>query len=139
MRILICGSRDFEFKELIELDLKLRPDLPTIIEGDAPGADTYARIVAEMCGYPVEKYPADWEQYGRKAGPIRNQQMLDEGKPDIVWAYFSDVEKSKGTRDMVTRALKAKLPVYAVEARSLGEAALRKTLGLPEKTIAPDN
>ena len=32
-------------------------------------------------------YPVDWEKYGKAAGPIRNQQMIDKGKPDLVVAF----------------------------------------------------
>lgn len=51
-------------------------------------------------------YPALWNKYGKSAGPIRNQQMLD-----IVYAFTYDLENSRGTRDMVLRARKTKIPV----------------------------
>lgn len=56
-------------------------------------------------------FPAKWKEFGRAAGPIRNQQMLDEGKPELVLAFHDDLENSKGTKDMVGRAMKADLPV----------------------------
>lgn len=62
----------------------------------------------------VEKYPADWEKYGKVAGPIRNQQMLDEGKPDVVYAFTDDLSNSRGTADMCRRANKAGVPVYVI-------------------------
>jgi hypothetical protein len=65
-------------------------------------------------GLPVESFPADWEQYGRAAGPIRNQQML-EAKPDRVFAFHEDLEHSKGTGDMVRRARKAGVPVEVIK------------------------
>jgi DNA-binding MurR/RpiR family transcriptional regulator len=58
-------------------------------------------------------YPADWEAYGKAAGPIRNQRMLDEGKPDLVIA-FSDLPTTSGTYDMIKRAKAAGIPVYLV-------------------------
>ena len=51
----------------------------------------------------IAVYPADWKKYGRAAGPIRNLQMLDNGKPDICYAFHDCIEKSKGTKDMVNR------------------------------------
>lgn len=84
----------------------------TVIEGDARGADRLAGEWAEEQGEQPLRFPADWEKYGRAAGPIRNQQMLDEGRPDLVLAFSRDITKSKGTKDMVTRAHKAGLPVY---------------------------
>jgi hypothetical protein len=81
---------------------------PTVvIEGEARGADTFARLCAGVLGIEVLRFPADWEKYGRAAGPIRNSQMLKEGNPDVVVGFHHDIEKSKGTRDMLTRAKKA--------------------------------
>lgn len=54
---------------------------------------------------------ADWDGLGRKAGPIRNQRMLDEGKPDLVVAFPGD----KGTADMVRRARTASLEVLEIQ------------------------
>jgi hypothetical protein len=62
-------------------------DQITIIHGAARGADTLAGLFAKMFGTKVEAYPADWDTHGKAAGPIRNQQMLDEGKPDLVVAF----------------------------------------------------
>ena len=139
MRILICGSRDWEFPEIIRDSLETHMyAFPTIIEGEATGADADARDIAHDLALPVEPYPADWTKYKRAAGPIRNQQMLDKGKPDTVWAFFKNIERSRGTCDMVTRALRAGLPVFAVEARVIPENELRERLGLEEKTTAPD-
>lgn len=71
-----------------------------------------AGLAAQECGLDVEVYPAQWNEHGRRAGPIRNQQMLTEGRPDIVVYFHLDIDASKGTRDMVTRSRKAGLPVY---------------------------
>lgn len=90
----------------------MRPEV--IIEGEAAGADSIARDVAESLGIPVEKYPANWTAHGLAAGPIRNRQMLTEGKPDAVLAFHDDIEASKGTKDMVQAAMLADLPVTVV-------------------------
>lgn len=74
-----------------------------------------AAEIAQGFGVPKERilaYPADWDKYHRAAGHIRNQQMLAEGKPTLVLAFHHDLAKSKGTKDMVRRALKEGLPVY---------------------------
>lgn len=82
-----------------------------IIQGGAQSADTLARIIAEQLGYKVETYRADWNKLGNSAGPIRNQRMIDEGHPDIVIAFFRDVNQSPGTWDMVRRAKQSNIPV----------------------------
>lgn len=85
-----------------------------VIEGEAKGADTMARNAAIHLGIHVERYPADWEKFGRAAGPIRNLKMLMEGKPTHVIAFHDDIGKSKGTKDMINQARKAGLDVLLV-------------------------
>lgn len=82
-----------------------------IIEGEAAGADMMAKHWAAERGIPFTGYPANWFLYHRAAGPIRNKQMLTEGKPDMVVAFHGDIWSSKGTQNMVMQALGAGLPV----------------------------
>lgn len=110
VRVLVCGSRNWSKKRTIEKVLS-RLNVQTVIEGEASGADTLAKEVAEENGIPVEGFPAKWDKYGRRAGPIRNQRMIDEGAPDLVLAFHEDFFNSKGTRDMVKKARNAGLPV----------------------------
>lgn len=126
MRVLVCGGRDYEdwktfrtvMHEIAEKEFpRTDPDVRgnylyvvTIIAGGARGADTLAASWAmiEWTGY--KEYPANWQRYGRAAGAIRNQQMLNEGKPDLVVAFPGGA----GTRDMITRARAAKVRVIEV-------------------------
>jgi hypothetical protein len=55
-------------------------------------------------------YQADWKGLGRKAGPIRHQQMLDESQPALVVAFPG----GRGTADMVCRARGADIEVIEV-------------------------
>lgn len=82
-----------------------------VISGGATGADSIAIdwAIANWCTF--DEYKADWDRYGYKAGPIRNQQMLDEGKPDIVMAFPG----GNGTNDMVSKARMANVRVVVVE------------------------
>jgi hypothetical protein len=112
VRVLVCGSRYWTDDAAIRRELEaLAPDV--VIEGFATGADRLARKVAVEMGARVVSFPADWS-LGRKAGPIRNQRMLDEGEPDLVLAFHEDLERSRGTRDMVERARRAGVPVRVV-------------------------
>lgn len=110
MRLLICGDRNWTDQAAItEIVERLRPEV--VIEGDARGADRMAGIAGALAGCKVEIYPAEWDKYKRAAGSIRNQQMLDYGEPTHVIAFHDNLAESKGTRDMINRSLKAKLPV----------------------------
>ena len=112
MRILICGARDFDDITRIDGFVGSLPKDSIIIEGEAKGADSLARDCSIKYGLEVEKYPADWNTYGRGAGPIRNKQMLIEGKPDIIIGYSKDIKTSKGTKNMLTQGIKAGVPCY---------------------------
>lgn len=98
-----------------ELDRLLNPkSLPLayeagieIIHGGAKGADLWADYWAVHNFCPVHEFKADWDKHGKSAGPIRNQQMLDEGKPDLVIAFPG----GRGTEDMKARARKAGVKV----------------------------
>lgn len=116
-RILITGDRNWTDYSTITnvLHEHLNPKIDIIIHGDANGADRMGAEIAKQLGVPKDRilaYPADWNQYHRAAGPIRNRQMLTEGKPTKVLAFHNNITESKGTKDMVKISLKAELPVY---------------------------
>ncbi len=113
MKILVCGDRnwtdyDAVYAALDALDAEAGP--VTVISGMARGADTHAANWAAATGRSLLPFPADWKRYGRGAGPVRNQQMLDEG-PDLVLAFHDDLAASKGTADMVRRSERAGVEV----------------------------
>lgn len=113
MRVLVCGSRGWHDPEPIRLALAecLYESLDAgeelvVIHGAAKGADALAGEVATQFNAKVIAVPAEWDVYGRGAGPKRNQKMLDEHQPELVLAFRS-TGKSNGTDDMVARAHKA--------------------------------
>ena len=81
--------------------------------GACRGVDMTADKVARIMGFQVSSAPADWETYGRAAGPIRNKQMLDMGA-NIVYAFHQKIECSKGTMNMIKQAKKQGVPVFLV-------------------------
>jgi hypothetical protein len=110
VRVLICGPRDFVnglyvFGVVVGIVKTAGPNL-VIIEGEANGVDTLARLAAEKLGIPVDPYPADWSK-GRSAGPVRNRRMLDEGQPDYVVA----IGNGAGTTDMIRQTRARGIPV----------------------------
>lgn len=87
------------------------PEDITIISGCAKGADQIGIDWAVINWCKLEEYPADWKKYGKAAGSIRNKQMLEEGKPDVVIAFPG----GKGTAHMVKIAKEAGVKVIEVE------------------------
>ena len=112
MKVLVCGSRYFnDYNKLKEVLDDLSID--TIIHGDARGADRLAGRYGEENNIPVLRFPALWDKYGKRAGPIRNSQMLREGNPDYVVAFL--YPNSRGTRDMIKKSKDKGLEVEIVE------------------------
>ena len=103
-RILICGDRNYQDWIKVQEYLDTISRTTIIIHGGARGADSLAGNLATSLKMKVIKFPADWDKYGKAAGVLRNQQMLDEGHPDLVVYFHKDIENSKGTRDMLKRA-----------------------------------
>ena len=101
MLILICGDRNWTDRTAIARELRrFNPMADTIIHGAARGADSLVGYLAKTMGFAVRSYPAQWDTYGRAAGPIRNKLMLDQD-PDLVLAFHPDITQSKGTGNMV--------------------------------------
>ncbi len=73
-----------------------------ILSGHCSGVDTMAERYAEENGYAIEVYPAQWDRYGRAAGPKRNMEMV--GCADKVVVFWDGV--SKGTKNLIDCARK---------------------------------
>ncbi len=127
MRVIIAGGRDFrDFDLMIEKCDKFFSKVKTpivIISGkqrsydrikkEFYGADFLGEEYAKLRGYQVDPFPADWDTHGKAAGMIRNRQMLVEGKAQGLIAFWDG--ESRGTRNMIDLAIKARLPVRIVE------------------------
>ena len=108
LRILITGSRNWPDDETIDDAIAAYADDTTFIMGDASGADTLARKAAIRMGFAVEMFKANWKRYGRRAGPDRNQRMVNSGVDKCL--AFPEAG-SKGTWDCVRRAADAGIPI----------------------------
>lgn len=114
-RVLITGSRHWDCHELAARVVgKLKAKYPeglVIVHGNAGGVDSAFRKACQAAGVEHEAHPAEWHKYGRRAGPLRNQAMVDAGAAFAI-ACHDDLDNSKGTGDCVTRCLAAGVPVY---------------------------
>lgn len=115
MKIVFTGGRDYDDYDkvswfLYTLDRENNYQIEMVV-GDARGFD---RCVREYCGYSLDHpnvFRADWKTHGRRAGPIRNYEMLDTTKPDLVIAFPG----GRGTADCVRQARKLGIPVREVQ------------------------
>lgn len=125
MRILITGGRNWTDEGAVakavirEID-RLSPGQIVLIHGACPtGADAIASRLAKQLGVYERPWPADWEAYGRAAGPMRNQAMVDDGA-DVCLAF--PMPSSRGTFDCMRRAEAAGIRVVNCGERDPGQA-----------------
>lgn len=95
MRILITGSRDWDDRQLLEdiligYDTLVGTGPMTLVSGACPtGADAMAESYAEYAEWTVERYPALWGLHGKRAGYVRNAEMVGLGA-DICLAFIKN-------------------------------------------------
>jgi hypothetical protein len=104
LRLAIVGSRTFKnFKRFKEILDKLRGNglkVSRITSGGAIGADSLAEKYAKQNDIPLHIYKPDWDKYGKRAGFIRNHEIVDNS--DFLIAFWNGV--SKGTQHSIMLA-----------------------------------
>ena len=111
LRVVVTGGRDFDDKAWVwsVLDrLHHERGIARLAHGGASGADIFAAQWAGNRGVHGAPYPADWRVKGKKAGPLRNREMLDAEKPDGVIAFPG----GRGTADCCRAAAERGIPVW---------------------------
>ena len=117
MRLAIVGGRDFTNFSLLEsilwdlLHIR-RGTIPkdTIISGGARGADSLAKKYVKEEELEYVEYLPEWDKYGKSAGFIRNQLIVDNC--DMVLAFWDG--QSRGTADTIEKAKKTKKPTFII-------------------------
>lgn len=118
MKVIIAGSRHMPFSHYpliaqaaARFEAMTGQKITEVVCGLARGADTFGRKWA-MCeaNLPVSDFPADWETYGKGAGPIRNGQMADYADGLIAFQW----DGSRGTANMVEQMQNRNKPVYVI-------------------------
>ena len=110
-RVIIAGGRDFDnYPGLVQVMDRLLANVTdeiTVVCGMARGADTLGERYAKERGYAIRYFPADWDEHGRAAGYIRNEEMAKNA--DTLVAFWDG--KSNGTRHMIETAKRYKLDI----------------------------
>lgn len=110
-KVVVTGGRDYPDHAMV-WNILSSMKIDQLYVGDANGADRFALEWAQFFEIPVKVFRADWNGLGRAAGPIRNDQMLEEaGKGAIVVAFLGGA----GTRNCTDNALKRGMIVMRVE------------------------
>lgn len=128
-RIIVAGGRDFDDYFLVKKTLDeyltdLRLDNPDfhyycdveIVSGRARGADRLGEQYANSLNIRVACFEANWQKYGKVAGPMRNAEMAkyasEEGYTGVLIAFWDG--ESRGTEHMIKVAERKGLEIKVV-------------------------
>lgn len=115
-RIVVSGCRNYcnytEVKKYIDICIsKIKTEYTLIfVSGTCKGADSLGERYALENNYGLEKYPAEWDKFGRSAGPRRNKIMAEIG--DYFICFWDG--KSTGTKSMIDYATELKKPIRII-------------------------
>lgn len=121
MKLLVCGSREFNSYEILKTKLDaviktLNTSDITIIHGGAEGADRLAGQYALDNQINCMCIPAKWKLYGKSAGFRRNIEMINMlSSRDLVVAF--SVNQSKGTQHTIDNATSKNIKVIVYKFR----------------------
>lgn len=113
-KVIVAGGREFNDYQLLKnkLDQLLQnKNNVEIVCGKARGADTLGEAYAKEMGYSVKEFPAQWNEFGKRAGYIRNEEMAKYA--DACVAFWDG--ESKGTKHMIDLANKHKIEVRVIK------------------------
>ncbi|MDP9652003.1 DUF2493 domain-containing protein [Paraburkholderia caledonica] len=114
MKVIVCGGRDYGNAEMLNLvldELHAKTPIAMLINGGAKGADSLAFDWGlSKPSVHLHTVFAEWDTYGRKAGPMRNAAML-KLNPDLIVAFPG----GRGTANMIAQSRAAGVPVIEVE------------------------
>lgn len=117
MRLAIIGSRDFDNYSLLHRIVNnLSFEIDEIVSGGAKGEDSLGEKYAKENNIKTNIFYPDWDTYGKKAGFIRNKDIIDNS--DFVLAFWD--KRSPGTKDSLLYAKKMNKPIRIVNPRSDG-------------------
>ena len=117
--VIVCGGRTFtDFYQLREVLDSKRSGISKVITGGGRGADGLAIQWATENNIEVEVFEADWQQFKKAAGPIRNKRMVRESGASLVIAFAG----GRGTHGICELATREGLDVERVPPREAGRA-----------------
>lgn len=111
MKLAIIGSREFNDYTLLTNELeRYKNKIHIVVSGAARGADSLGERWAIENKKETLIFPADWDKYGKRAGYIRNEDIIKNS--DCVMAFWNGI--SKGTKHSIDLASKYNKPIKIV-------------------------
>jgi hypothetical protein len=125
VKLAVVGSRDYDpsrywivRNEIQSIAYRVGWDNIELVSGGARGVDSMAAQAARHFDIPITVFPADWKRHGRRAGMIRNAQIVEIA--DELLAFFG-AERTPGTSDTVRRAAQKGIPVWVSDSGGIAE------------------
>lgn len=118
MKLIVAGSRTVTNEKRVHLALTRLHSIfnfREIVCGEAKGPDLFGRSWGEEAGIPVKSFPADWEGLGKRAGYVRNEQMVEYA--DGLVAFWDG--ESKGTKHTINLAIENGLVVTVFRVKTV--------------------
>lgn len=132
MKLLVTGDRNWVdnivmHTVLLQIYHNNTDDAIYLVHGNCRGADVMAlKILSEIaiqypkCKIIDCKMSANWNRYGKAAGPIRNSEMLlYHSDIDLYLAFHNNIEKSVGTKDMINKIIKSNKTCWLIHNNSI--------------------
>jgi hypothetical protein len=119
-KIIIAGGRDFtnwyqlhcQVAHILSLKFEWDSlDEIEIVSGGARGVDKLGEKFAKIYDIDLKIFPAKWNEHGKSAGFIRNNDMAKYASALI--AFWNG--KSKGTKHMIDTARKNNLETHIIK------------------------
>ena len=112
MKVIVAGSRGVTDIRVVETAVARSGfQIKELVSGTCHGVDTFGELIAIEKDIPVKRFPAEWNKYGRSAGPRRNKVMADYA--DALIAVWDN--KSRGTSNMIDEACIRGMKVYVYD------------------------
>ena len=115
MKVVIAGSRTVRKPEIVFEAIKASGfEITTVVSGGCHGPDTYGEQWAHRNQIPIKRFIAEFDRYGKSAGPKRNREMA--AYAEALIAVFDG--QSRGTANMIEEAQRRGLKVYVHEVKA---------------------
>lgn len=109
VRTIIAGPRTLDSLAFVEAAVSASGFVITeVVSGCAKGIDLRGEEWAEKNGVPIKRFPANWQEHGKAAGPLRNREMV--AYAEALIAIWDGV--SRGTEDCIAEARRRGLKVF---------------------------
>lgn len=115
--VIVSGSRTITDYRTVKEAIESSPwygKIEHIFVGDARGVDALVLRWCKENGITYTRFKAEWNLYGKSAGPERNGEMIRSGGEALIAIWDGE---SKGTKNMMEQARRHEIPVYPVEVK----------------------